>query len=299
LDADRVRAWVPIHSYIGGAEHAVMHLLYSRFFNKALRDTGFVEFDEPYTKLTNQGMLIKDGRKISKRSNPLPPDPVVEKHGADTLRLYLMFLGPWDQGGDWSDSGINGITRWLGRIWDVAQRDESKLGDSSDSGAARELDRASHSTTQRVLTDMEAFKFNTSIAALMEYTTALIRAYDDGSVSAAQWRAGVDRLLLHTAPLAPHIAEELWQRTGHSGSIHLELNPEFDEALTATDTITLAVQVQGKLRDQVEVAADIDQIGAVAAAKAAPNVERHLEGMTIVKEIYVPGRLVNIVVRPN
>ncbi|MGB1748645.1 MAG: class I tRNA ligase family protein, partial [Dehalococcoidia bacterium] len=218
---------------------------------------------------------------------------------ADTLRLYLMFLGPWDQGGDWSDSGINGITRWLGRIWDVAQRDESKLGDSSDPDAARELDRASHSTTQRVLTDMEAFKFNTSIAALMEYTTALIRAYDAGDVSANQWRAGVDRLLLHTAPLAPHIAEELWQRTGHSGSVHLELNPEFDEARTATDTITLAIQVQGKLRDQVEVAADIDQAGAVAAAKAAPNVERHLEGMTIVKEIYVPGRLVNIVVRPS
>jgi leucyl-tRNA synthetase len=299
LDADQVLAWVPVHSYIGGAEHAVMHLLYSRFFNKALRDSGFVEFDEPYTKLTNQGMLIKDGRKISKRSNPLPPDPVVEKHGADTLRLYLMFLGPWDQGGDWSDSGINGITRWLGRIWDVAQRDESKLGDSSDPDAARELDRASHSTTQRVLTDMEAFKFNTSIAALMEYTTALIRAYDAGDVSANQWRAGVDRLLLHTAPLAPHIAEELWQRTGHSGSVHLELNPEFDEARTATDTITLAIQVQGKLRDQVEVSADIDQAGAVAAAKAAPNVERHLEGMTIVKEIYVPGRLVNIVVRPS
>ena len=209
-----------------------------------------------------------------------------------------MFLGPWDQGGDWSDSGINGITRWLRRIWDVAQRDESVLGGSGDSTAESDLDRASHLTTQRVLADMDQFKFNTSIAALMEYTTALTRSYDAGNVSAARWRAGVDRLLLHVAPLAPHIAEELWERTGHTGSIHLELNPKFDEALTTSDTITLAVQVQGKLRDQIEVAADIDKDAAIAAAKAAENVARHLEGMQIVKEIYVPGRLVNIVVRP-
>jgi leucyl-tRNA synthetase len=275
-----------------------MHLLYSRFFNMALRDLGYVDFDEPYTKLTNQGMLIKDGKKISKRSNPLPPDPVVEKHGADTLRCYLMFLGPWDQGGDWSDSGINGITRWLGRIWDVAQRDESVLGSSGSDEAERDLERASHLTTQRVLADMELFKFNTSIAALMEFTTKLMRSHDSGDVSAASWRAGVDRLLLHTAPLAPHIAEELWERTGHSGSIHLALNPEFDESLTTSDTITLAIQVQGKLRDQIEVPAGIDEASAIAAAKSAENVIRHLEGMAIVKEIYVPGRLVNIVVRP-
>ena len=298
LEVDQVSAWVPVAAYQGGAEHAVMHLLYSRFFNKALRDLKFVEFDEPYTKLTNQGMLTKDGGKISKRSNPLPPDPVVEKHGADTLRCYLMFLGPWDQGGDWSDSGINGIKRWLSRIWDVAQRDKSKLGASGSEDAERGLARIAHATTQRVLADMDVFKFNTSIAALMEFTTALMRSYESGDVSAASWRAGIDRLLLHTAPLAPHIAEELWQRTGHTGSIHLELNPAFDESLIAMDTITLAVQVQGKLRDQIEVPADIAQDAAIEAAKEAPNVMRHLEGMLIVKEIYVPGRLINIVVRP-
>ncbi len=298
LDAEQVRAWVPVTAYQGGAEHAVMHLLYSRFFNKALRDLGYVDFDEPYSKLTNQGMLQRDGKKMSKRSNPLAPDPVVKRYGADTLRSYLMFLGPWDQGGDWSDSGINGITRWLSRIWDVAQRDESVLGDSGEESAERELARISHSTTQRVLSDMDAFKFNTSIAALMELTTALIRSFDAGTISASSWRNGVDRLLLHAAPLAPHITEELWHRAGHTGSIHLELNPEFDEAFTTTDRITLAVQVQGKLRDQIEVAAGIDQDDAIAAAKKAENVARHLEGMAIVKEIYVPGRLVNIVVRP-
>jgi leucyl-tRNA synthetase len=223
---------------------------------------------------------------------------VVAKHGADTLRCYLMFLGPWDQGGVWSDSGINGITRWLGRIWDVAQRDESALGNTGDESAERELARASHLTTQRVLTDMDVFKFNTSIAALMEFTTKLVRSFDAGDVSAASWRAGVDRLLLHTAPLAPHIAEELWHRRGHSTSIHLELNPEFDDSLITSETITLAVQVNGKLRDQIKADADIEQDAAIAAAKLAENVARHLEGMAIVKEIYVPGRLVNIVVRP-
>jgi leucyl-tRNA synthetase len=299
FDAEQLKAWSPVTSYIGGREHAVMHLLYARFFNKALRDLGFVDFDEPYAKLTNQGMLIKDGKKISKRSNPLNPDPIVEQHGADTLRCYLMFLGPWDQGGDWSDSGINGIKRWLGRVWDVARRDSSRLDDSGDDSAERDLERMSHVTTQRVATDMETFKFNTSIAALMEYTTELMRAHDTGSVSARSWRAGVDRLLLHTAPLAPHIAEELWERAGHSGSIHLELIPEFDESLTTTDTITLAVQVNGKVRDQVEVPADIGESGAVAAAKASANVARHLEGMTEIKLIYVPGRIVNIVVRPS
>ena len=298
FDNEQVRAWSPVTSYIGGREHAVMHLLYSRFFNKALRDLGFVEFDEPYAKLMNQGMLIKDHKKISKRSNPLNPDPIVEQQGADTLRCYLMFLGPWDHGGDWSDSGINGIKRWLGRVWDVAGRDFSGLGESGDAEAERSLERVSHATTQRVITDMEAFKFNTSIAALMEFTTELIRAHDRGKVSVRSWRAGVERLLLHTAPLAPHIAEELWQRTGHTGSIHLELNPVFDESLTATETITLAVQVNGKVRDQVEVPAEIDEDGAIAAAKASSNVVRHLEGTTEVKVIYVPGRLVNIVVRP-
>ena len=296
IDSEKIRAWMPVSHYMGGAEHAVMHLLYSRFFNKALRDLGYVDFDEPYSRLMNQGMLIKDHKKISKRSNPLTPDPVVAKHGADTIRCYLMFLGPWDQGGDWSDSGINGIRRWLGRVWGLAQRDESILKGSE---GERSLERASHITTQRVTTDMESFKFNTSIAALMEYTTELIRRFDAGDISANSWRGGVDRLLLQIAPFAPHLAEELWERTGHSSSIHLELLPQFDEKLTTSDMITLAVQVNGKLRDQIEVAADIDRDAAISAVRESQNVARHMEGMTEVKAIYVPGRLVNIVVKPN
>jgi leucyl-tRNA synthetase len=296
VDSKKISAWMPVSQYMGGAEHAVMHLLFSRFFNKALRDLGYVDFDEPYSRLMNQGMLIKDHKKISKRSNPLTPDPVVAKHGADTIRCYLMFLGPWDQGGDWSDSGINGIRRWLGRVWGLAQRDESTLNGSE---GERSLERASHITTQRVMADMESFKFNTSIAALMECTTELIRRFDAGDVSANSWREGVDRLLLQIAPFAPHLAEELWERTGHSTSIHLELLPQFDENLTTSDMITLAVQVNGKLRDQIEVAADIDRNGAISAVRESQNVTRHMEGMTEVKVIYVPGRLVNIVVKPS
>ena len=296
VDSKKISAWMPVSQYMGGAEHAVMHLLFSRFFNKALRDLGYVDFDEPYSRLMNQGMLIKDHKKISKRSNPLTPDPVVAKHGADTIRCYLMFLGPWDQGGDWSDSGINGIRRWLGRVWGLAQRDESILNGSE---GERSLERASHITTQRVITDMELFKFNTSIAALMEYTTELIRRFDAGDVSAKSWREGVDRLLLQIAPFAPHLAEELWERTGHSSSIHLGLLPQFDENLTTSDMITLAVQVNGKLRDQIEVAADIDRDGAISAVRESQNVARHMEGMTELKAIYVPGRLVNIVVKPS
>ena len=153
-------------------------------------------------------------------------------------------------------------------------------------------------TTQRVLNDMETFKFNTSIAALMEYTTDLIRTYDAREVSAPSWRLAVDRLLLHVAPLAPHIAEELWERTGHTGTIHLEPNPVFDESLTITDTITIAVQVNGKLRDQVEIGSNIDQDGAIEAAKSSKKVARYLEETVEIKVIYVPNRLVNIVVKP-
>ncbi len=296
IDSEKIRAWMPVSHYMGGAEHAVMHLLYSRFFNKALRDLGYVDFDEPYSRLMNQGMLIKDHKKISKRSNPLTPDPVVAKYGADTIRCYLMFLGPWDQGGDWSDSGINGIRRWLGRVWGLAQRDESTLNGSR---GERSLQRVAHITTQRVTSDMDLFKFNTSISALMEYTTELIRRFDAGDVSANSWRECVNRLLLHIAPFAPHLAEELWERTGHSSSIHLELLPQFDENLTTSDTITLAVQVNGKLRDQIEVIADIDREGAISAVRESEKVARHMEGMTEVKAIYVPGRLVNIVVKPS
>ena len=294
FDPKAVRAWAPVHQYMGGAEHAVMHLLYARFFNKALRDLGFVEFDEPYARLFNQGVLLARHRKISKRSNPLTPDPLVGRYGADAVRCYLMFLGPWDQGGDWSDSGIRGLSRWLTRVWDlVLQEPSSANGDE----AGRDLLRAAHQTTRRVIGDLDQFKFNTALAGLMEYTNEMARIRNGGGVPAKTWREAVERLLLLLAPMAPHVAEELWERTGHEFSIHLQPLPGWDDALAAEETITLAVQVNGRLRDTLEVPASVGEEQAIEAALASENVQRHVEGKNVVRRIYVPGRLVNLVVK--
>ncbi len=298
FDSDRVKKWVPVHQYMGGAEHAVMHLLYARFFNKALRDTGFVEFDEPYARLFNQGTLTRDHMKISKRANPLNPEPIVERFGTDTLRCYLMFLGPWDQGGDWSDQAINGISRWLHRVWELVQRDGSRF-DASTPEDERELERIAHSVTGRVVTDMKQFKFNTTIAALMEYTNELGRVRDSGNVSRESWSSAIERLLLHLAPLAPHIAEELWEQTGHRYSIHLQSTPTWDESKTVSDTETIVVQINGKVREQLDLPAGVDESDAFEAALASAKVRRYTDDSEIIKKIFVPGRLVNIVVRPS
>ncbi len=298
FDFDRVKAWSPVHQYTGGMEHAVMHLLYARFFTKALRDMGFVDFDEPYARLFSHGVMTTQLGRISKRSNPLAPDPLVEQYGADTVRCYLMFLGPWDTGGAWTGSGINGISRWMNRIWDLALRDTGALGDvESDQDAERDLLRAAHATTRRVFGDMSAFKFNTSIAALMEYSNELGRLWAHGGFSKSTWDDAIERLLLLVAPLAPHITEELWERTGRSGSVHEQMLPGWDDDLAASETITMVVQVNGRVRDQLEMPADVSEQDAVAAAMASERVLRHTSNGEVVKKIYVPGRLVNLVVR--
>jgi leucyl-tRNA synthetase len=298
FDADHIKKWVPVHQYMGGAEHAVMHLLYARFFNKALRDLKIVEFNEPYARLFSQGTLTRDHMKISKRANPLNPEPIVDRFGADTLRCYLMFLGPWDQGGDWSDQAISGVSRWLNRIWDLALRDTSILNSRSpDDAAERELERTSHSVTGRVINDMKQFKFNTTMAALMAYTNDLGRAWESGNTSPLSWQMAVERLLLHLAPLAPHIAEELWERTGRSNSIHQQATPTWDESKTASETQTIVIQVNGRVRDQLGLPAGVSEDEALAAALASENVQRNMAGAEIIKKVFVPGRLLNIVVR--
>ncbi len=297
FDSDRVKKWIPVHQYFGGSEHAVMHLLYVRFFNKALRDLGFVDFDEPYARLFNQGTLTRDHMKISKRANPLNPEPIVEKFGTDTLRCYLMFLGPWDQGGDWSDQAINGVHRWLNRVWDLALRNTVSTSNGS-STDERVLERVSHALTGRVVADMKQFKFNTIIAALMEYTNELSRIREAQNVSTDSWSAAIDRLLLHIAPLAPHIAEELWERTGHDYSIHTQATPVWDESKAASEIETIVVQVNGKVRDQIDLEAGVEEGTAFEAALASDKVQRHLENSEIIKKIFVPGRLVSIVVKP-
>ena len=297
FDNKKISSWLPVSHYMGGAEHAVMHLLYARFFNKALRDLGYLNFDEPYLKLTNQGMLIKEHKKISKRSNPLTPDPIVKKYGADTLRCYLMFLGPWDQGGDWSDSGINGIRRWFIKIWDLVNKDTSIIENNVSTDYDKELVRLSNILSKKIISDMKLSKFNTAIASLMEYVTELSKAYNSSMISKSLWFQSLERLLLHLAPLAPHISEELWLTMGKEYSIHNQNLPTFDESLTVSDSIKLVLQVNGKLRDTLDIPLNLNQNEIEKLALESDNVQKHTTDKEIVKIIYVKDKLLNLVVK--
>ena len=299
LDSDAVEAWAPVDQYTGGAEHAVMHLLYARFFTKALRDLGLVDFDEPFIRLFNQGHIIAGQHKMSKsRGNVIAPDEYVEEVGADAIRCYLMFLGPWDQGGEWNDTGINGMARWLNRVWELAQRTPDDLdGATPDADSVRYLARTMHKTIRRVTEDVERFKFNTALAALMEYSNSLNQAWGRKDVGSSGWQEGIENLLVLMAPMAPHIAEELWERTGHGYSIHNQPLPQWDATLAADEVITLVVQVNGRLRDRIEVPASITEDEARRLALESRRVQPFVEGKTVTRVVYVPSRLVNIVVR--
>jgi len=304
FDADKVRYWMPVDLYTGGAEHAVMHLLYARFFIKALRDMGLVDFGEPFTHLFNQGVIIAEKQKMSKsRGNVITPDEYVSDLGVDTVRAYLMFVAPWEQGGEWDDSGISGVSRWLNRVWNLVLEEyrmetEAVAEDTSgDDGAVRNLQRVTHKTIKKVTEDVERLRFNTMIAALMEFTNYLSRVKEAGNVSDSDWRGSIDALLLLLAPTAPHLAEELWQRTGHSYSIHNQSWPVWDEELAKDEEITLVVQVNGKLRDRIAVSAAITEAEARQIALERQRVKAYLEGKEVTNIIYVPGRLINLVVR--
>ncbi|MBI2849688.1 MAG: leucine--tRNA ligase [Chloroflexi bacterium] len=301
FDKQAVKYWMPIDLYTGGAEHAVGHLMYSRFISKVARDIGLVDFDEPFARLFNQGIIIREHQKMSKsKGNVINPDEYVAKLGADTMRVYLMFLGPWEQGGDWSDTGISGASRWLNRVWNLALEPYSRKagGDKSVQEAARaELLRTIHQTIRKVTEDLERLRFNTMIAALMEFTNYLTGVSEARLVSASEWKGAVACLLLLMAPSVPHLTEELWARAGHKYSIHNQKWPEWDAALAKEEEITLVVQVNGKLRDRITVSASITETEAKKEAMSSEKVRVHLEGKTVVKEIYVPGKLVNIVVR--
>jgi leucyl-tRNA synthetase len=299
FDPAAIKQWEPVNQYTGGAEHAVMHLLYSRFFVRALRDLGLLAFDEPFTRLYNQGHITHAGARMSKsRGNVVSPDDYVAQAGADAIRCYLMFLGPWDQGGDWNDGGIGGMGRWLGRVWSHSTRDAGVLDETPVSAdSVRDLDRAVHKTVRKVAEDLGAFKFNTSLAALMELTNAMTAAWAKGDISSAAWRSASDRLTLMLAPMAPHITEEMWERAGNPYSVHSQDWPKWDPELAADEVITLVVQVNGKVRDKIEAPADIAEDAAKELALASEKVLAHTGGKTVVKVIYVPGRLVNIVAR--
>ena len=315
IDPAEAAYWLPVDVYTGGIEHATMHLIYTRFFTKAMRDMGLVDFDEPMTVLRNQGIILgEDSEKMSKsRGNVIAPDDLVGRYGADTVRGYLMFGWRWDQGGPWDSHGIEGVYRWLYRVWSLVLDPSSPPADGispssppaggTEGGRAptdaeiADLRRWTHKTIRRVTDDMEAFAFNTIIAGLMEFTNALQKARQTPVYGTEAWEEAVETLMLLLAPCCPHIAEELWARTGRPYSVHQQSWPEFDAGLAAEETITLVVQVNGKLRAKMDVPADIAEDAAREAALADENVVRHLEGKEIRRVIYVPGRLVNVVVK--
>ena len=292
----QAKAWAPVDQYTGGAEHAVMHLMYARFFVKALRDIGLLSFDEPFLRLYNQGHIIADGAKMSKsRGNVVAPDEYVAALGADIVRTYLMFVGPWDRGGDWSDGGINGIARWYNRVWDIWSRDPAGLAASDDAEGSRELRRKLHQTMRKVYQDLDAFKFNTAIAAMMELTNLMQHVWEDNTAGADAWNETRRAMLVLLAPIAPHLSEELWERLGEPYSVHAQPFPAWDDDLAAEETVTLVVQVDGRVRDRLAIPPTLTENEAKALALAQPNVQRHLEGKEVTKAVYVPGRLLNLV----
>ena len=296
VDPALAKKWLPVDQYTGGAEHAVMHLLYARFFWKVARDLGIVPGDEPFVRLFNQGHIVVEQAKMSKsRGNVITPDEYVTRLGADTVRCYLMFMGPWEHGGEWDDSGTFGIHRWLNRVWGLVLG--AAPSDGADPEATHQLRHVTHKTTRRVTEDMERFRFNTMLAALMEFSNFLAKAKESGRVDASAWQEAIDTLLLLMAPSAPHFAEELWARLGKPYSIHQQPWPKWDEDLAREEEITLVVQVNGKVRDRLQVPADIDEERAKELALASQRVQSHIAGKQTQRIIYVPGKLVNVVVR--
>ena len=305
FSGELTRRWLPVDCYIGGNEHAVMHLLYARFVTMALHDLGHLEFDEPFTRFRAHGMIIREGAKMSKsRGNVIIPDEIIEQYGADTFRTYLMFLGPYEEGGDYQDEGIQGPHGFLHRVYETVTSAVDRDGVShdgggpdrngdTDGGAAPDPDveRKLHQTIRQVTRQMPELGFNTSIAAMMEYLN-VVRA--GGRAATAR---EVEPLVVMIAPFAPHMAEELWARLGHDGGIFEGANwPAFDEAKTRETSVKLAIQVNGKLRATVEGPAGMDQDTAEAAARTDENVARYLDGATLKRVVYVPNRLLNFVV---
>jgi len=295
FDPEEYDYWMPVDIYTGGIEHANMHLIYTRFFHKAMRDMGITEGHEPMLKLRNQGIVLgEDNEKMSKsRGNVVAPDNLVQSYGADTLRAFLMFFSRWDMGGPWSSGGIDGTSRWMRRIWATILEPGTKVN-VTESGI-KALRRKAHQTVRSVTQDFEKLEFNTIISGMMELLNEMLRLKSETYGSPA-WNETVELYLKLLAPVAPHITEELWHRTGHAYSIHTQSWPTVDEAAAAQDEITLVVQVNGKLRDRITVAADISEEEAKATALSSELIQKSLEGKPPRQVIYVKGRLVNIVV---
>jgi len=305
LDKARTEYWMSVDQYIGGIEHAVLHLLYARFFTKVLRDLGYVAVDEPFTNLLTQGMVIKDGAKMSKsKGNVVDPNALITRYGADTARLFSLFAAPPEKDLDWSDQGVEGSYRFLNRVWKLvyetlpftSSASAVASGNLTDEGKA--LRRIVHKTIRKVTEDInERFHFNTAIAAIMEMVNSLT-AFEpkNDPRNAAVLREAVESLVIMLAPFVPHVAEELWEGLGNEGSLGAVTWPTFDPEAAADEELLVVVQVNGKLRDRITVPVTASEEDVRTAALAAERVRSFLEGKTIRKVISVPGKLINIVV---
>jgi leucyl-tRNA synthetase len=288
--------WMPVDTYTGGIEHATMHLLYTRFFHKALRDIGIVEGGEPMIQLRNQGMVLgEDGDKMSKsKGNVIAPDVLVDKYGADTVRAYIMFFARWEMGAPWDSHGIEGSARWIKRVWTLFT-DQTPPGAASDE-TKKTLRRKVHQTLKRITRDFETFEFNTVISSLMELMNEMYKAREAGAAGTPEWAEAQEIYLKMMAPVAPHISEELWSQMGKPYSIHQQSWPAVDEAATKEDSIEIPVQVNGKVRDRIVVSADANEEQIKSAALASEAIRKFLDGQEPKKVIVAKGRLVNIVI---
>ncbi|HIF50580.1 MAG TPA: leucine--tRNA ligase [Thiotrichaceae bacterium] len=300
---DRANYWLPVDQYVGGIEHAILHLLYARFFHKLMRDLGFLKTDEPFTNLLTQGMVLKDGTKMSKsKGNTVDPQPLLDKYGADTVRLFMMFAAPPEQSLEWSDAGVDGASRFLKRLWKLASEhiNEGKapaLDTESLTDTQRELRRKIHLTIDKVNDDIgRRYTFNTAIAAIMELTNALYKSDSTEDNDRAIMREGIETATLLLAPIVPHITDALWIALGHDEPLINANWPKSDPEALEQNTIEMVIQVNGKLRSKISVEKDTDKEQIEALTLADENVKRHIDGKTVRKVIVIPGRLVNIVV---
>jgi leucyl-tRNA synthetase len=289
FDAELTRKWLPVDMYIGGEEHAVLHLLYSRFITMVLKDLGHLSFEEPYRRFRKHGLLIKEGSKMSKsRGNVVVPDKYIQEWGADTFRTYLMFLGPYQEGGDFRDQGLQGPFGFLNRLWDTIV----PVADLGSAPASGEIEQKLHATVKKVTEDIDHLQYNTAIAALMEYLNVVRQGGRQAN------RSEVEPLVPLVAPFAPHLAEELWELLGgHNESIFQGANwPRYDESKTVADTVEFIVQVNGKVRARMAMPRGISESEARDSALADDNVRRFLNGDQVRKVIFVPDRLINLVI---
>jgi len=304
---EQVEHWLPVDQYIGGVEHAILHLLYSRFFTKVFYDLGYCKNEEPFENLLTQGMVLKDGAKMSKsKGNVVSPEDIIATYGADTARMFILFAAPPERDLEWSDQGVEGCYRFLNRVWRLVASVNESLKDAPSKpqgslvGVNREMRRITHYTIKKVTEDIsQRFNFNTAVSAIMELVNAMYQYKDvpESDRDPAVMREGVETILVLLAPFAPHITEELWEAIGNTKSIHMQPWPQYDKEAIVEEEITIVVQINGKVRDRMLVPADIDLEAMKELVMGQSKVQELTAGKNVVKVIAVSKKLVNIVVK--